>query len=95
MPRRVAIVGIGQTEHKTRHPEYSHADLINEAVRRALEDAQLTIKDVDAVLNGNMDLFEGHNLLDAITVGASGAYLKPGRKMNTGGTTGGTMVTSA
>ena len=95
MLKRVAIVGIGQTEHKTRHPEYSHAELINEAVRRALEDAQLTIKDVDAVLNGNMDLFEGHNLLDAMTVDGSGAYLKPGCKMNTGGTTGGTMVASA
>ncbi len=95
MPSRVAIVGIGQTEHKTRHPEYSHAELINEAVRRALEDAQLTIKDIDAVLNGNMDLFEGHGLLDAMTVDGSGAYLKPGRKMNTGGTTGGTMVASA
>jgi len=95
MARKVAIVGIGQTEHKTRHPECSHAELINEAARRALEDAQLTIKDIDAVLNGNMDLFEGHNLLDTITVDGSGAYLKPGRKMNTGGTTGGTMVTSA
>lgn len=95
MSRRVAIVGIGQTEHRTRHPEVSHEELINEAVRRALEDAQLTIKDINAVLNGNMDLFEGHNLFDTISVAGSGAYLKPGRKMNTGGTTGGTMATSA
>lgn len=95
MSRRVAIVGIGQTEHKTRHPGLNHEELINVAVRRALEDAQLTIKDIDAVLNGNMDLFEGHNLFDTISVVGSGAYLKPGRKMNTGGTTGGTMAASA
>ncbi len=95
MARKVAIVGIGQTEHRTRHPEVSHTELVNQAVRRALNDAELTIKDVDAVLNGNMDLFEGHNLFDTISVEGSGAYLKPGRKMNTGGTTGGTMATSA
>jgi acetyl-CoA C-acetyltransferase len=95
MGRKVAIVGIGQTEHRTRHPEVSHEEMINQAVRNALEDAQLTIKDIDAVLNGNMDLFEGHNLFDTISVAGSGAYLKPGRKMNTGGTTGGTMATAA
>ena len=95
MPRKVAIVGVGQTEHKTRHPEVTHEELINEAVRRALEDAELSIKDVDCVLNGNMDLFEGNNLFDTISAGGSGAYHKPGRKLNTGGTTGGTMAIGA
>ena len=95
MGRKVAIIGIGQTEHRTRHPEVNHEELINEAVRRALEDAQLSIKDIDCVLNGNMDLFEGHNLYDTISAGGAGAYLKSGHKMNTGGTTGGTMAIAA
>ncbi|MBI2864180.1 MAG: thiolase family protein [Chloroflexi bacterium] len=94
MGRRVAIVGIGQTLHKKRHIDRNHTELINEAARKALQDAEITIEDVDAVLNGNMDLFEGHNLMDAMTVEGSGAYMKPGLKMNTGGTTGGTMVAS-
>ena len=58
----------------------------------ALEDAQLTINDIDTVVSGNMDLFEGHYLSDGIIVDACGSFLKPGLKMNTGGTTGGTVV---
>ena len=59
MSERVAIVGIGETAGKRRRPEISEVELVNEAVRAALEDAQLTIKDIDAVVLGNMEFFEG------------------------------------
>lgn len=95
MGNRVAIVGIGQTHHRTRRPDVNEVELVNEAARRALEDAQLKIKEVDAVLCGNMDHFEGHYLFDCMAAVGSGAYLKPGLKMGTGGTTGGTMLAAA
>ena len=92
MPQRVAIVGIGQTHHRSRRPEVNQYEMISEAVRAALADAELGIKDIDAVLVGNMETFEGHYLADLMAVGGSGGYLKPGLKLNTGGTVGGAMV---
>ena len=51
MPKkRVAIVGTGQTYHKSHRPDVNGQELINEAVQRALKDADLTIKDIDAVV---------------------------------------------
>ena len=60
MSERIAVVGIGQTEFKSRWPEISQVEMVNLAVRRALENAHLTIKDIDAVFVGNMELFEGN-----------------------------------
>ena len=95
MGNRVAIVGVGRTPHTSHRPDVNHIEMINEAVRAALEDAELDIKDVDAVLCGNMDHFEGHYLADAMAVDGSGAFLKPGMKMSTGGTVGSVMFLSA
>ena len=92
MPERVAIVGIGQTEHKFIRSDVTHGELISEAVRKALEDAQITLNDIDAVVNGHMDLFEGNYLADAAFVDEGGMLLKPGFRMNTGGTIGSTTV---
>ncbi|RLB37933.1 MAG: hypothetical protein DRH20_06760 [Deltaproteobacteria bacterium] len=92
MGDRVAIMGVGQTDHRYMRPDVNHEEMIHEAVRLALEDAGLTIRDIDTVIFDNMDLFEGHYLADAMTVDGAGMYLKPGLKMNTGGTSGGTAV---
>lgn len=61
MAQRVAIVGIGQTCHTSRRPDVNDGELINEAVNNALADAQLKIKDIDTVISGNMDFFEGQD----------------------------------
>ena len=95
MGRRAAIVGIGQTHHCSKRKDVNGQELINEAVRRALEDANLTIKDIDAVVIGNMDHFEGINYVDGWSVDGSGAFMKPIMKLTTGGTTGGTVGASA
>ncbi len=92
MGEGVAIVGIGQTDHRYIRPDINHEEMINEAVRKALEDADLTIRDIDTVIIDNMDLFEGHYLGDGMVVDGAGMYLKPGLKMNTGGTSGATAV---
>jgi len=95
MSERVAIIGVGQTEFKSRRPDMSDVDLINEAVRRALENAQLTIRDIEAVVVGNMELFEGNYQVDMWLTEGSGAYLNSGLKVQSGGTTGSTVSTTA
>ena len=76
--RNVAIVGIGQTHHRQRRPDVNQVELVNEAVRAALDDAGLRMGQIDAVLIGNMELFEGNYLVDMWQVDGSGAYLKSG-----------------
>ncbi len=93
MPKkRVAIVGTGQTYHKSHRPDVNGQELINEAVQRALKDVDLTIKDIDAVVIGNMDHFEGINYVDCWSVDGSGGTMKPVIKLTTGGTTGSTLA---
>ena len=88
MSERVAIVGIGITEHKSKWPERSQVEIVNDAVRRALEDAQLSMKDIDATITGNMELFEGCYHVDMWMTEGNGGYLKSGMRINTGGTVG-------
>jgi len=67
-------------------------ELIHEAVTRALTDAQLSINDIDAIVIGNMDHFEGINYVDCWSVDGSGGTMKPIIKITTGGTTGCTIA---
>ncbi len=92
MAKRVAIVGTGQTFHKSHRPDVNGQELINEAVRAALADAGLKMNDIDAIIIGNMDHFEGINYVDCWSVDGSGALLKPIIKITTGGTTGCTVA---
>ncbi len=92
MGKRAAIVGTGQTYHKSIRRDVNGQELINEAVTRALEDAELTMDDIDGVVIGNMDHFEGINYTDCWSVDGSGAYMKPMIKLCTGGTTGTTLA---
>ena len=95
MGKRVAVVGTGQTHHRSSRKDVNGQELINEAVMRALEDAHLTRDDIDAVVIGNMDHFEGINYVDTWSVDGSGAYMKPILKVTTGGTTGTTVAMAA
>lgn len=92
MAKRVAIVGTGQTFHKSHRPDVNGQELINEAVVRALTDADLKMKDIDAIVIGNMDHFEGINYVDCWSVDGSGGTMKPIIKLTTGGTTGCTVA---
>jgi acetyl-CoA C-acetyltransferase len=69
--------------------------MINEAVIRALEDCELTIKDIDAIVIGNMDHFESINYVDTWSVEGSGGVMKPIMKVTTGGTTGASVAIAA
>jgi acetyl-CoA C-acetyltransferase len=93
--KRVAITGIGQTRHGGRRPYHNDGEMIHEAVSLALTDADISIKDIDTVIIGNMELFEGHSLNDAMLADYSGCIGKSGFKMNTGGTVGTMEVVTA
>lgn len=95
MGRRVAIVGTGQTYHKSHRPDVTSKEMIKEAVDAALLDAGITIREIDAIVIGNMDHFESINAVDTYSVEGSGAYLKPIMKVSTGGTTGATVAIAA
>jgi len=93
--RKVAIVGTGQTVHGKRN-DVSFLDLIYEAVKKALGDAKLTIKDVDAVVCGSMPApMEGTNAPHLWWADALGALNKPLMRIATCGTTGMSIAHSA
>lgn len=92
MPNRVAIVGIGQTRHKSTRLDVTQPEMINEAVRAALVDAELSMKEIEAVFTSNMETFEGIYLPDHGAAAEIGAYMKPGFKVCTGGTSGASVV---
>ena len=88
MKNRVGIVGVGQTHHKSKNTDCKGQELIAVAVKRALESAEITMADIDAIVIGNMDHFESINYVDMWSVDGSGGFMKPNMKVTTGGTTG-------
>jgi acetyl-CoA C-acetyltransferase len=95
MPKKVAVVASGQTNHTSRRKDVNIPELIKEAVDRALADGNLAMKDIDAVVIGNMEHFEGINLSDMWASEGSGAVMKPAMKVATGGTTGASVAACA
>lgn len=86
-----AIVGIGQTHHKSRRLDVSFGGLVREAVFRALDDAHMTFDDIDAVVLGKApDLFEGVMKPELYLSDALGAVGKPMFRVHTAGSVGGT-----
>lgn len=93
--RNVGIIGIGQTEYSS-HKEYQNqVEMINEAVRLALADADITMDNIDCVIHGNMELFEMVHQPDLWHTLGTGAFGKPEFRITTGGTTGATIVCAA
>ena len=88
-----AIVGVGQTHHKSRRLDVSFGGLVREAMFRALDDAQMTIADIDAVVIGKApDLFEGVMKPELYLSDALGAVGKPMFRVHTAGSVGGTTA---
>ncbi len=86
-----AIVGVGQTHHKSRRWDVSLGGLVREAAQRALDDAEMTWKDIDAVVVGKApDLFEGVMKPELYLSDALGATGKPMFRVHTAGSVGGT-----
>jgi acetyl-CoA C-acetyltransferase len=90
MKQQAAVLGVGQTRHRSRRADVSIAGLCREAVDRALEDAGLTLAGIDAVVVGKApDLFEGVMMPELYLADALGATGKPLLRVHTAGSVGG------
>ncbi|HMJ74702.1 MAG TPA: thiolase domain-containing protein, partial [Iamia sp.] len=93
MAERCAVVGIGQTHHKKVRDDVSLAGLLREAGQRALDDAELTWRDIDAVVIGTApDSFEGVMMPEIYLADALGAAGKPIMRVHTAGSVGGSTA---
>ncbi len=96
MAELCAVVGIGQTKHEKCRDDVSMAGLLREAARRALDDAEMTWKDNDAVVIGKApDLFEGVMMPELYLADALGAVGKPILRVHTAGSVGGSTAVVA
>ena len=94
--RRVAIVGVGQTEHRHRRDDVTYPELVREAVSGALGDAGLEIPEIEAaVLALAPDALMGIAHAERWVADALGIANKPYMRVNTGGSTGITATQAA
>lgn len=88
MKNRVAVIGAGMTRFVRRAKE-STGELAAQAVEMALEDAGLTINDIDAVCLGTApDAFDGIHMKGENLIAGSGGAHKPYMRHFVGGGTG-------
>src|SRR5204862_1439576 len=87
---RVAVVGVGQTVHRTARKDVSMAGLVREAAQEALDDAGMTWSDIDAVVIGQApDMFEGVAMPELYLADALGAVGKAMMRVHTAAAAGG------
>ena len=90
MKQPAAVLGVGQTRHRSKRTDVSIAGLCREAADRALQDAGLALADIDAVVVGKApDLFEGVMMPELYLADALGAVGKPLLRVHTAGSVGG------
>ena len=97
MARKVAVIGVGITK-MGRRIDRTHPELAWEAVSKALDMAGIWIDDIDAVVYGTMDPFDGifaPEVWDSVAFGAGRGAGKPIMKVTTGGTTGMSIALAA
>ncbi len=88
-----AVVGIGQTKYNSVRDDVSIAGLCREAAKRALEDAEMSWSDIEAVVIGKApDMFEGVVMPEAYLADALGAAGKPIIRVHTAGSVGGSTA---
>jgi len=91
--QRCAVIGTGQTKHAAAREDLSIAGLVREAALAALNDAQLTWQDIDAVVIGKApDMFEGVMMPELYLADALGAVGKPMMRVHTAGSVGGSTA---
>ena len=87
---RVAIIGIAQTKYRRENPA-SHAELSYEVTRAALEDAGLTIDDIDNTITVCNDFWDGRTIASMGVTEATGSHKVPTTNVEGDGTYGALM----
>ncbi len=96
MAERCAVVGVGQTHHAKVREDVSLAGLLREAAQRALDDAEMRWRDIDAIVIGTApDSFEGVMMPELYLADALGAAGKPILRVHTAGSVGGSTAVVA
>jgi acetyl-CoA C-acetyltransferase len=96
MRQNVAVIGSGQTQFRARYDEKTYAELAQTSVVLALEDAGITMDEVDAVVFSMAPTtFMGVHDADKWAVDYVWARGKPFMRVNTGGSTGGSALHAA
>ena len=96
MAELCAVIGIGQTKHRESRRDLSLAGLVREAAERALQDADMAWKELDAVVLGTApDMFEGVMMPELYLSDALGASGKPIFRVHTAGSVGGSTAVVA
>ncbi|MBS0644494.1 MAG: thiolase family protein [Acetobacteraceae bacterium] len=86
---RVGIIGIGQSEFRSRRDDASYPDLVREGVVRAMEDAKLDFDAIQAVVYSlSPDAMIGIGNAERLGIDAVGGRNKPFLRINNGGATG-------
>ncbi|HEY7594173.1 MAG TPA: thiolase domain-containing protein [Actinophytocola sp.] len=94
--QRAAVLGVGQSHHRSKRTDVTMAGLCREAIDRALADANLEHRDIDAVVLGKApDLFEGVMMPELMLADAIGATGKPLLRVHTAGSVGGSTANVA
>jgi acetyl-CoA C-acetyltransferase len=87
---RAAVLGTGQTHYRAKRQDVSMAGLLREAIDRAMADAHVEWRDIDAVVVGKApDFFEGVMMPELSLADAIGAVGKPLLRVHTAGSVGG------
>jgi acetyl-CoA C-acetyltransferase len=96
MAEPCAVLGIGQTKMAKCRDDVSLVGLVREAAQRALDDAEMTWRDIDAVVLGSApDIFEGVMMPELYFADALGATGKPIMRVHTAGSVGGSTAVVA
>jgi len=73
---RVAIVGVGQTKHEKRKKGETFDTMVYEVTCKALEDAGITIREIDNVVSVSNDFWDGRTISSMAIQDACGSYNK-------------------
>lgn len=87
---RVAVIGVAQTRYRRENPA-SHAELSYEVTRAALDDAGLSIEDVDNTVTVCNDFWDGRTISCMGVTEATGSHRVPTTNVEGDGTYGALM----
>jgi len=87
---RVAIIGVAQTKYQRENPA-SHAEMAYEVTCKALEDAGLTIDDIDNTVTVCNDFWDGRTISCMAITEATGSHRVPTTNVEGDGTYGALM----
>lgn len=74
--KRVAVIGIAQTKFESRIIDRNYADMIYQVTKEALDDAGMTIDQIDNVVTVSNDFWDGRTISSMAVLDACGSYGK-------------------